>query len=84
MVEKKDALVKVDSILYEKVRKKVEKDKIEFPSIKNFFEKAVKQLLEFDEEIKKSIKDQHKENKNKKVTDHEANNYNLRVPSGVG
>lgn len=43
---REDSLVKIDSIIYEKIRDKVESDNVNYPSIKNFIEKAVVQLLE--------------------------------------
>lgn len=40
------SLVKIDSELYEKVKKKVKGNPILYPSIKNFVETAVMQLME--------------------------------------
>ncbi len=45
-MSKEDVLVKMNSILYEKIKEKVETEKVEYPSIKNFVEKACIQLLE--------------------------------------
>jgi hypothetical protein len=84
MVKKKDVLVKVSKDIYEKIRKKVDEDRIEFPSIKNFVEKSVKQLLDFDKQIKDSIKEEHKNHVNNHKNNNAPENNHARVPSGVG
>jgi len=89
--KKNDVLVKIDKEIYEKIRKRVEQDRVNFPSIKNFVEKAVAKIIEADEFIREKIVHHHNEiSKKDKEQDKKSNDkdksYNLykHIPGGVG
>lgn len=78
---KKDVLVKINKELYEKIRMRVEKDRVNFPSIKNFVEKAAAKIMEADEFVREKIVHNHNHSWENKSGNH--NRYK-HIPGGVG